>query len=121
MKKCLFLGLCLSMAVGNAKGQAVRKCATDEVLAGKLANDPALLAAYKAHRQQTDLHVAAFAAAQTQSAQKTTATIIIPVVSHFVLDSLQFSQITVTDGLIRRVTSHLQVLNNAFNAQNDDI
>ncbi|WP_276134247.1 zinc-dependent metalloprotease [Polluticoccus soli] len=117
MKKLLVAASLVVAAVGNANAQ---QCAHTDLLNNKLANDPTFLPKYEQFKKDVNEQVAAYDQVIANTAQKTTATPMIPVVFHVVLTQAEINQVGGVEGLYKRATLQLDALNRDFNGQNPD-
>lgn len=120
MRKVLILAAAGITFSCSTQAQALSKCASHEALMAKIGNDPAKLAAMQAAQQERDRRFALLEQDMSRSAQKTTASVTIPVAFHFVLTTQQLSDIGGTNGIITRIANQLEALNTDFNALNTD-
>lgn len=118
MRKLLVAAALLSMAtIGNASAQ---KCAHDDVLRVQQLNDPELAAKFEQVRIGLNQQAADYEASIANTASKTTANIMIPVVFHVILTQAQINQMGGTEGVYKRAILQLDALNRDFNGRNGD-
>lgn len=101
--------------------QAQRVCGNDLIMQ-EAQKDPFIKAYFDEYFKQYDAENHDMAEARKRSQSKTTAErYVIPVVFNFVLTQAEIDDLGGTNGIIERVNSQLQVLNEDFSASNDDI
>ena len=101
-----------------AASYAQNRCAQDELQAKIREAHPQWEQAMQKERQNYLQNIAA--RQETQTAQKTTATVTIPVVFHIVLNQTQLTAIGGAAGVALRVDSQMAVLNRDYNGQSID-
>lgn len=120
MKKILTAALLCgaTIAGNNTFAQTNEKCATTEIGNKFIADNPGMEAAY--HQYQQDVLQRAVAYEANEGAQKTTATVTIPVVFHIILTQAQIDDIGGTAAVYERAIAQMNVINECFNASNSD-
>ncbi|MBS1772305.1 MAG: zinc-dependent metalloprotease [Bacteroidetes bacterium] len=120
MKKLLPLVAIILAGMLNIANAQTQPCGTDEFIQQLIASNPNLKAVVEKYEQDVQDRTAANQAAHTNTAGKTTATTLIPLVFHIVLSQAQIDQIGGTAGINTRLTTQVAVLNTDYNALNPD-
>lgn len=107
----------------NVQGQE-RVCG-NELLMQEIMDNPASKARIEAYFEQYDAENKVVSEQNARSASKGTAyeyqTVTIPVVFHIVLSQSQINQLGGTAGIVSRINTQLDVINEDFNAKNADL
>lgn len=122
MKK-ISLALALSGVViggSTAFAQHVERCGNDLMISEMAAADPGFMARHQAFVTESNAKADAYAQSMQNSAQKTTATVTIPIIFHVELTQSQIDDIGGIAGIYKRANSQLAVLNADYNARNAD-
>lgn len=121
MKKFLAAAtMCGAVMLQYAVATAQEKCGLDLYTQKALQERPELSAVIAEHSQQSRQLAEAYEAGMSNSAMKTTATTLIPVVFHVALNQAQIDQIGGVAGINERIVSQMQVINNDYNLRNTD-
>lgn len=118
MKKIMLLVLC-GMMLGNA-AIAQRQCGAEMIKDNLINRDPANAAKLIHRSVQIKAQTEAYTTTYEGAKLKTTSGVTIPVVFHIILTSAQQTQIGGTTGIIQRLQSQLNVLNEDFEKRNTD-
>lgn len=122
MKK-ISLALALSSVVmggSTAFAQQSDRCGNDIFLKAALSSNPSLESAYKKYLTDSKAKADAFEQEMSNSAQKATGTVMIPVMFHVILTQEEIDKIGGIAGINKRVISQLDVINTDYNARNTD-
>lgn len=117
--------LAVGMFLGAANVQAQDRICGNELLMQETMSDPVSKAGMEAYFEQYDAENKLIAEQNTRSASKGTATeyvkVTIPVVFHIVLTQAQIDQLGGTSGIITRINTQLDAVNEDFSAKNADL
>jgi len=121
MKKLFSIAI-LILFTGQAFAQGNPICG-NEIIQEEINKDPYLKANIDKYFEHYEAENKTASEQSTRAKSKTTAyeKILIPVVFHIVLNQSQIAQLGDTSGIINRINSQLQVMNEDFNAQNTDV
>lgn len=122
MKKLFVVAaICSMVMIGNANAQQIKdKCGNDVMTQKMLAENPDFINTYNTYLKESVERADAYAVQKDKSAQKTTGTVIIPVVFHIILTQAEITQLGGTQALYDRAARQINVLNADFNAENSD-
>lgn len=119
MRKLMIIAACSSLVLwGNNSSAQNAKCG-NELILEQIAQDPIKQKAFNEYRNQINNEVKAYAGNKFNSANKTTGNVSIPIVFHFVLNQAQIDLIGGQEGIYKRVSEQITVLNADFNAANN--
>ncbi len=102
----------------NIMAQNERKCGHQAIVDALMAKDPQFEARFQQYKEDTKAEAAQYT--QASAAAKTTATPLIPIVFHIVLNSTQLAAIGGAAGVEARAISQVAQLNRDFNRGNGD-
>lgn len=123
MKRFLGMTACvLGIVVGSSHvyGQNVRKCAND-ILLEEANKNPETQARLTQYFSNVEDRTNRYNVNNSGAANKTTASVTLPVVFHVILTQAQINQLGGEAGLYDRVATQMDVINNDFNAKNADL
>lgn len=112
----------ITLFTGQAYAQGNAICG-NEVIQQEINNDPYLKARMDKYFEhyQAENTMASEQSGRAQSKTTGYEKILIPVVFHIILNPSQIAQLGDTSGIINRINSQLQVINEDFNALNSDL